>query len=155
MVVLAAVDSFFTARLKAQLHEVAPMVTLAYQSDATEPRDAQMFTSSETELLDAALNSRLMQWGAVSVMMLLTVWVIMKFIPNQLKLWREEIRGVVTSFTEAIDRRDELFVNELRDIRESAEQHVSKFQDSKDRQTEAFHELTAAVRASGSVSKRG
>lgn len=107
---------------------------------------AQTEAEESVQLVESALNSRYMQWGAVGVMLGLFVWLITRHLPNQERMRKEESDEVRGSFLRSIDMRDQYYIGELRDIRKSVETHVDKLHEAKDRQANALNELASTIR---------
>lgn len=110
---------------------------------------AQTEAEESVQLVESALNSRYMQWGAVGVMLGLFVWLITRHLPNQERMRKEESDEVRGSFLRSIDMRDQYYLGELRDIRKSVETHVDKLHEAKDRQANALNELASTIRLLG------
>ena len=141
---MAAIDGFFTARLKAQIHQpVSALTAVAAGDEDTEQPSA----GSEIALVDAALNARYMQWGAVGVMMAMFVWNETKRQPARDRRFSEESREVRESFLKSLETRDRQYLDAMSEIRRSVETHVDRVIQAKERQTEAFHELADEVRS--------
>lgn len=146
LVVMAAIDGFFTARLKAQIHEPQFAVTVATTDDESQSESS---VSPNSALVDAALNSRYMQWGAVGVMMAMFVWNETKRQPARDKRAAEERKEYTDAYLKSLETRDSQYLSALDGIRNSVEHHVQRFIESKDKQTEAFHELAGEIRSRG------
>jgi|LakMenEpi03Aug12_release.lakeMendotaPanAssembly.Ray.scaffolds.fasta_scaffold1087065_2 hypothetical protein len=144
LVVMAAIDGFFTARLKAQIHEPHFAVTAAPQSDQSQPNQS---VSPDSLLVDAALNSRYMQWGAVGVMMAMFVWNETKRQPARDRKAAEERKEYTEAFLRTLEKHDSQHLSTLEGIRVSVEHHVQRFIESKDKHTEALHELASEIRS--------
>lgn len=142
---MAAIDGFFTARLKAQIHDAQFAVVVTAPVDSPEPATV----ASETALVDAALNSRYMQWGAVGVMMLMFVWNETKRQPARDRQAAAERKEYTDAYLRSLETRDNQYLSALDGIRSSVERHVQQFIEAKDRQTEAFHELVGEIRSKG------
>lgn len=140
---MAAIDGFFTARLKAQIHE-AQFVTVTVPADES---DTATSLATDTALVDAALNSRYMQWGAVGVMMAMFVWNETKRQPARDRRAAEERKEYTDAYLKSLETRDNQYLSALDGIRNSVERHVQQFIEAKDRQTEAFHELVGEIRS--------
>jgi flagellar biosynthesis/type III secretory pathway M-ring protein FliF/YscJ len=152
---MAAVDLYFSATLKAEIRSVLSHAKSEDSGDfipvsISSPTIATM-QAAETEesvhMVEAALNSRYMQWGAVGVMLALFCWIVTKQQPNQEKRRAEESAQIRDSFLKSIEKRDEQYLAALSEIRKSVESHVERVIEAKDRQTEAFHELAGEVRS--------
>lgn len=168
--ILASVDLWYSSKLNAAVHEMSAVEmmsegisgrTIATSRPSSSavtrvsrtPSAPAILTIAATEdakedsvqLVESALNSRYMQWGAVGVMLGLFCWLITKHLPNQDKMRREEMESVRDSFLESIKHKDEYFIREIRDIRKSVESHVEKLADAKDKQAAALSELAQAV----------
>lgn len=143
---MAAVDGFFTARLKAHIHEPQFAVSVAAPQDSDESKPA---VSPDVALVDAALNARYMQWGAVGVMMAMFVWNETKRQPARDKRFSEERREDQNAYLKSLETRDTQYLTALDGIRQSVERHVQQFIEAKDRQTEAFHDLVGEIRSAG------
>ena len=141
---MAAIDGFFTARLKAQIHEPRFVAAVAAPVDA-ENNDSAV--SSDIALVDAALNARYMQWGAVGVMMAMFVWNETKRQPARDKRFSEERKEDREAYLKSLETRDTQYLSALDGIRASVEHHVQRFIEAKDKQTEAFHELAGEIRS--------
>lgn len=143
---MAAIDGFFTARLKAQIHEPKFAVTMAAPVDESQPSSSG---PSDSALVDAALNSRYMQWGAVGVMMAMFVWNETKRQPARDRRAAEERKEYTDAFLKTLETHDNRHLSTLEGIRISVEQHVQRFIESKDKHTEALHELAGEIRSRG------
>lgn len=165
---MAVVDLYFSARLKAEFRQSVAndffeSVAVTDDSGAFFPVSAipgqplnQSLAVTQVEqqeesihLVESALNSRYMQWGAVGVMLMLFCWLLTKHLPNQEKRRSEESAQIRESFIKSIEKRDEQYLTALSEIRRSVETHVERVIEAKDRQTEAFHELAGEVRSRG------
>lgn len=156
---MAVVDLYFSARLKAELHQVSMNSLHSFEPDLAESgrffpvSAAPTFATMQAEqqesihIVESALNSRYMQWGAVGVMLALFCWLITKHLPNQEKRRGEESAQIRDSFLKSIEKRDEQYLTALAEIRRSVETHVERVIEAKDRQTDAFHELAGEVRS--------
>jgi flagellar biosynthesis/type III secretory pathway M-ring protein FliF/YscJ len=155
---MAVVDLYFSAMLKAEFRDVVTPV-LADDAggqfipvSAMSPAIAVMQAAEAEEsihMVESALNSRYMQWGAVGVMLMLFCWIVTKQQPNQERRRAEESAQIRDSFLKSIEKRDEQYLTALSEIRKSVELHVERVIDAKERQTEAFHELAGEVRSRG------
>ncbi len=157
---MAAVDLYFSARLNAEFkHSIevkelqrhsgtGDRVLIASLSGGASVMDAPPSSPADTaaDLVESALNSRYMQWGAVGVMLLLFVWIITKHLPNQDRLRAKEAEQIRASFLKSIEKRDEQYLTELAAIRHSVESHVQRVIDAKEKQAEALHDLASEIR---------
>ena len=114
-------------------------------------------TGKEIDLVEQALNSRYMQWGAVGVMLMLFVWIIMKHLPNQERrrdaerreereAFLETLKARDTQYLETFKTRDTQYLGALSEIRLSVEHHVARNQEGKEKVTAALNELALEVR---------
>lgn len=144
---LAVADFWFSSRLLAQV----------YASSAQFSGTVATETES-VEIVEKALNSRYMQWGAVGVMLGLFVWLITRHLPNQersreteRKVEREayaaERRQDRDVFLSSLEKRDHFYLETLAEIRRSVESHAAHHQESKERLTAAVNTLTSEVKA--------
>jgi chloramphenicol 3-O-phosphotransferase len=110
-------------------------------------------------MVEQALNSRYMQWGAVGVMLALFVWLITRHIPNQEKRREEERKAERESnaeerkqerevFLAAIKDRDQMYLGTLGEIRRSVETHAQNHQKAKETLSNSVHELALEIRES-------
>jgi hypothetical protein len=90
LVGLAITDAYFSSRLlaSAKIESVthSHMRMDAIRGLARNITDSATLAAAEVDMVEQALNSRYMQWGAVGVMLALFVWLITRHIPNQEKL---------------------------------------------------------------------
>lgn len=125
LVGLAVTDLWFSSRLLAQVHASV---------DRVGPRMlANVAADDSVQLVEQALNSRYMQWGAVGVMLGLFVWLITRHLPNQerrrecerkaereaFSLERKEERE---AFLAALANRDAVYLGTLSELHRATEE---------------------------------
>ena len=100
----------------------------------------------EIDLVEQALNSRYMQWGAVGVMLSLFVWIVTRHLPNQERRRDAERREERQAFLETLKNRDAQYLGALSEIRNSVEQHSERHHVAKENITNALNILITEVR---------
>lgn len=140
LVGLAITDLWFSSRLLAQA-----------QSNSERNHSVVLTATAETEdsvqLVEQALNSRYMQWGAVGVMLGLFTWIITKQQPNQEKRREAERREERAAFLTSLEKRDSLYLESLSELRRSVESHSERHHEAKERLTVAVNNLTNEVKS--------
>ena len=153
--VMAAVDGYFSVCLSAELHELADTapVMMAVQAVGEQP----VIDLHSVSLVDAALNSRYMQWGAVGLIMLQLIYQKIIVDPRQEIAREAAINRIVDVFSMTLKERDSVFTETLRqhddqyvlmisEIRQSAERHTDRVVESKEKMAASFSELSAVIR---------
>lgn len=158
---LAITDAYFSAQLlaSAKVESVTHqnMRMDAIHGLARNVADAATLAATEVDMVEQALNSRYMQWGAVGVMLALFVWLITRHIPNQEKRRdaerkadreanAEERQKERTAFLVAIEKRDQMYLGTLAEIRRSVETHAQNNQAAKEKLSDSVHELAVEIR---------
>jgi hypothetical protein len=150
LVGLAVIDLWFSSRLLAHVHSSA---------DRFDTVQLASFANDDSvQLVEQALNSRYMQWGAVGVMMALFTWLITKHQPNQEKrreAERKEEREAYSverkeereAFLLAISGRDTLYLGTLSELRRTVEEHSDRHQQAKELLAVAMNNLASEVKA--------
>jgi hypothetical protein len=162
---LAVTDAYFSSRLlasaKTEAMNHSRMRFDSIHSITSDIADALAVAPAATEvdMVEQALNSRYMQWGAVGVMLMLFVWLITRHIPNQEKRREAERKAEREAYTTertaernaflaAIEKRDGMYLGTLSDIRRSVETHAENNQKAKEHLSNSVHELTMEIRES-------
>ncbi len=97
---LAMTDLWFSSRLLAHLNShVSRIEPAMLAATAAEEKE------DSVQLVEQALNSRYMQWGAVGVMLALFTWIITKQQPNQEKRREAERREERVAFLTSLEKR--------------------------------------------------
>lgn len=154
--VMAVVDGVFSAKLSAELHELAvPRSVMFATTQSTDERP--MIDPHSVSLVDAALNSRYMQWGAVGLIMLQLIYQKIIVDPRQEKAREASINRIVdvfsvtlkerdSAFTQTLHQHDSLYVSMIGEIRQSAERHTDRVVEAKEKMAASFSDLSAVIR---------
>jgi len=160
---LAVTDAYFSIQLlaAAKADAIAHQLPQAFAVEDLTQRlaNASTLAATEVDMVEQALNSRYMQWGAVGVMLALFVWMITRLLPAQEKRRdaerkadreanAEERQQERTAFLAAIEKRDQMYLGTLSDIRRSVETHAENNQKAKEQLSTSVHELTLEIRES-------
>lgn len=143
---MAVADWYFSQQLKAEVrnavrvHDFVPMVASPAAIQDTE---------SDIHMVEQALNSRYMQWGAVGVMLMLFVWIVMKHAPAQERRRDAERKEEREAYLASLQQRDEIYLEQIREIRGSVETHTRDVIASKDRLAGALQDLRVALAKKG------
>jgi flagellar biosynthesis/type III secretory pathway M-ring protein FliF/YscJ len=130
---MALIDLWFSSKLLGAVKFAGTVQTLAD-------------SGNEIDLVEQALNSRYMQWGAVGVMLMLFVWIIMKHLPNQERRRDAERSEEREAFLESLKTRDVQYLGALSEIRKSVENHVDRNHSANNQLTIALNDLTREIR---------
>ncbi len=153
---MAIIDLHYSNRL------IADLATNASYS-GTSQMFAHLFSQAVEEqpvddhLIENALNSRYMQWGAVGVMLMLFTWIITRHLPAQDQRRDQVIKEVVErsdelaretrdTFLESLRERDNQYLSCLKEIRQSSERQSDRAFEQKDKLAEAFNNIASAMR---------
>lgn len=163
LVGLAITDAYFSSQLlaSAKIESLthSHMRMDAIHGLASNFADATTLATAEVDMVEQALNSRYMQWGAVGVMLGLFVWVITRHLPNQEKrrdaervaerqAYTQERAKERQAFLTAIENRDKMYLGTLAEIRRSVEAHAASNQAAKETLSNSVHELALEIRES-------
>ena len=149
---LAVTDAYFSMQLlaAAKADAIAHQLPQAFAVEDLTQRlaNASTLAATEVDMVEQALNSRYMQWGAVGVMLGLFVWLITRLLPAQEKRREAERREEREAFLSSLKERDGQYLGTLAEIRRSVEEHSDRHQQAKETLSVAVQELTSEIRKS-------
>lgn len=156
---LAITDAHFSSQLLASVKADAIRNDASLFSYAAKLTSANTIAASEVDMVEQALNSRYMQWGAVGVMLMLFVWIVMRHQPAQERQRDVERKEERESFLSSLRERDSQYLSSLKDrdsqylgtladIRRSVEKHSDQHHVAKENLSNAVNQLTAEIRKS-------
>lgn len=143
---LAIADAHFSSQLLASVKADAIRNDPSVFHYVAKLTSANTVAASDVDMVEQALNSRYMQWGAVGVMLMLFVWIITRHQPSQERRRDAERKEEREAFLSSLKDRDSQYLGTLAEIRRSVEKHSDQHHMAKENLSNAVNQLTAEIR---------
>lgn len=152
LIMLAIADTWFSMRLLAAVRADSNLQVDVHHGltsmIAEKLASTTAIASNEVDMVEQALNSRYMQWGAVGVMIAMYVWETMRNQPAREQQRNAERKEEREEWINSLKERDTQYLGAITDIRRSVEVHSNMHQQAKETLSVAVQELTSEIRKS-------